>query len=775
MTAIKIKLNLQPNYGMPPIVSLKQYDKSVDSDGKSIEFELFDGVESYIIPSGATASIRGTKPDLTGFIYPCTISNNIVHTNIMEQMTVCKGKYPCEIQLKKGENIIGSTNFFMDIEYSALKDDTALSNTEIPNIAKAVEAYEKVEGKVEEAAESAKSAKASAESADASAKSISSSVESAKSAKEDAVKAKEAAVTASGTATQASASAKSFAEAAKNSASSASEQASKATSSASSASEYAEHALASATSAQAFKNGASDSEEKTTALYEQTKQLRDTVYTSVYPYNTTGFTQLEYEVMNRYESARTGKVFATKHQKFKVNTSPLGTKLLDSVGLTCTPSTDKVAGQDDFMQYLPFQWERVNYVRDEDDGFARPIAIEGRQNFKTAGSVDVGSMSATFWWKRVDDDESYTIYMSDMPHPELNLIPWCEAVKADGSVMPYYIGSTYFSGKASDGLPRSQPNLLQLYNQSHNSQINDYAKKGTGYQGCGTEYILHGLIFSEIKYGTPNIQQYAQGCSGYSFQTKCAVAEAGVKRVLLKTQWSADVGNVVSVGVARASDGNTDRGISDIHSKANRVRIASIEQVEIEETTYYALNLDCEETFDTDTDTIVSSMPCYSGETDAVIDHYDGSNISYTNSRHSFRLHGREYLTGQYFVSANSGLVMKNGNWHVVTAPKGVKHNTNLSNYVDVGEFPYNEGVDYWLGDWNCNSAYGTPFPESVGKSNALGTGDMIYVGGKNIAEGSTREYLIGGHLWNGSNAGLLSVHCWNGFGIGNWRLASRD
>ena len=509
-------------------------------------------------------------------------------------------------------------------------------------------------------------------------------------------------------------------------------------------------------------------------LKKLTDEINSYQITLGYPYCLDGLSDLELEIASRYETARTGKVFATKHYKFAVNTTSYGEKILDSVGLTCTPSTDKTVGNDDFIKYLPFQWEHVNYIRDDDDGFARPVAIEGRPNYKNTGNVDVGSMSATFWWKYVEDETTYTIYLSDMPHPELGLIPWYEAVKADGTVYPYYIGSSYFSAIGDDGLLRSIPNKSPAYNQSHNNLITNYQKKGKGYWGAGTEFVLHGVVFSEIKYGTANIQKYAQGCTAYSFQSKVALAETGVKRVLSKTAWECDVGSVVSVGHANSS-GSTDRGYAEMHNIADRVRVKSMETVAIDGTTYYALNLDVDTTFDTDVNTYVSSMPCYTGETDAVVDHYDGSNISYTNARHTFRLHGREYLNGLYFVPSNAGLMMKDNNWHVMYAPKGAKHNTGLSGYSDGGYIPYNDGVDYWSGDWNCNAGNGIVYPSSKGSSNSLGIGDMCYVGGKNIAEGTIREYLLCGSLWDWSAAGLLFVYCGVWLGHARWRIGSRD
>lgn len=520
---------------------------------------------------------------------------------------------------------------------------------------------------------------------------------------------------------------------------------------------------------------AKTSEEKSAESESNSKEYYDKIVATQFPYKLEGMSQLEKEITARYESARTGKVFAIRHKKFAVDPSPIGEKLLDSVGLECTPSTDTVQGKDDFMNYLPFQWEHCNYVRDEDDGFARPTAIEGRENYKNSGNVDVGCISATFWWKRVDTDADYTIYLSDMPHPELALVPWYEAVKADGSVLPYYIGSAYSSVNGDDGLPRSLPGGVSLYNQSHNGIITAYQKKGKGYWGCGNEYITHGAIFSDIKYGTPNIQQYAQGCVGFNAQKKCAVAETATTRVLIDKQDPFYVGCCVSVGVARASDGNTDRGLAEIHSIANRVKVKAIETVEIGETSYCALELDVDATINVDTETYVTTMPCFTGETDAVIDHYDGSFMSYSNNNHVFRLHGREYLNGMYFTSANTALMMKEGNWHVMHARKGAQHNTELTDYDDVGYIPYNNGTDYWCGDWECDMAAGVSYPSSVGKSNAMGAGDMVYAGGKNVKEGEKRNHLSLGYLGGWSAAGLFCVNCGAWLGIGWWSSASRD
>ena len=652
-------------------------------------------------------------------------------------------------------------------------------------LSSAKSAADALNSSVASASDASKSASAASEAANVSSQNAANASQSAENAAASAAAASTKASEANEFATNAKASetkseasehnAEKSAASALSSAKSASESAADASSKAAEASKSAESAGSSAASASDSEANAKASETKSLESESNSKLFYDKIVATQFPYNVEGLSQLEKEITARYESARTGKVFAIRHKKFAVDPSPIGEKLLDSVGLECTPSTDTVQGQDDFMQYLPFQWEHCNYIRDEDDGFARPTAIEGRENYKNSGNVDVGCISATFWWKRVDTDADYTIYLSDMPHPELALVPWYEAVKADGSVLPYYIGSAYPSVNGDDGLPRSLPGGVPLYNQSHNGIITAYQKKGKGYWGCGDEYITHGAIFSEIKYGTPNIQQYAQGCVGFSVQKKCAVAESATTRVLIDKQDIFYVGCCVSVGVARSSDGNTDIGLAEIHSIANRVKVKAIETVEIEGVAYCALYLDVDTPFDTNTEVYVSTMPCFTGETDAVIDHYDGSFMSYSNNCHTFRLHGREYLNGMYFTSANTGLIMKDGNWHVMHARKGMQHNTELTGYDDVGYIPYNDGTDYWCGDWECDMATGVSYPSSVGKSNVLGAGDMVYVADKNVKEGEKRNHLSLGNLGTWSIAGLFSVNCWRWVGNGWWACASRD
>ena len=191
---------------------------------------------------------------------------------------------------------------------------------------------------------------------------------------------------------------------------------------------------------------------------------------------------LEQSIENYYALRRTGKVYQTKLWKFAANPTSAGEKLLDNAGLVFEPSTDTEEGQDDYLngQHSLFEWVHCNYIRD-DDGTARPIALEGDSNYATIGAVDVGAMQMSFWYKWDSSNAEYDlITVSNLPHSELGLEPWPECVKADGTVLPWCIGSAYVSGLAEDGKLRSQPGLKPERNQSHNSMITNYQSKGAG-------------------------------------------------------------------------------------------------------------------------------------------------------------------------------------------------------------------------------------------------------------------------------------------------------
>ena len=292
--------------------------------------------------------------------------------------------------------------------------------------------------------------------------------------------------------------------------------------------------------------------------------------------------QLETYIENYYAMRRTGKVYQTKIWKFATNPTPSGEKLLDNAGLVFEPSTDTTEGQDDYLngQNPLFEWVHVNYVRDA-DGTARPTAIEGSSDYKTAGAVDVGAMQMSFYWKWDASNPEYDLVtISDLPHPELGLVPWCECVKEDGTVLPWCIGSSYVSGLASDGKLRSQPGLKPERSQSHNNMITNYQAKGAGYWGAGACRNNFQIIFDIIKGATKSTQALEAGVTNYNFQYEAAIQSSDNNTYFPVTNAQAaniPVGNYVSVGYGANNNGsaNNDRGQDSVHAYADDVKVLS--------------------------------------------------------------------------------------------------------------------------------------------------------------------------------------------------------
>ena len=507
---------------------------------------------------------------------------------------------------------------------------------------------------------------------------------------------------------------------------------------------------------------------------------------------------LERYIENYYALRRTGKIYQTKLWKFASNPSSSGEKMLDNAGLVFEPSTDTAEGQDDYLngQNPLFEWVHCNYTRDA-DGTARPTAIEGMRNYATAGAVDVGAMQMSFWikWDWVNADYDM-ITISDTPHPELGLVPWTECKKADDTVVPWCIGSAYVSGIASDGKPRSQPGLKPARNQSHNSMITDYQEKGDGYWGAGACRNVFQIIFNAIKGNTKNSQNLYAGVTNWSIQYEASIQSADNHTYFPVTNAQAEnisVGCYVSVGYGGNNSGvaNNDRGQDTIHAYADDVKV--INKVALDDGANTAIYLDIpeESAFNTQphiytesfsAPIMLSSMHAWSGTTDTVLGHHDGSPVSNTDGKHAYRVQGREYAVGGYIIASDTVIDLQpDFTKKVYVAPKGTAHSSSddtiRSTYTEIGIIPASaagNNADWWIGDFELNADLGGWWPSAEGSGSSQGTGDRCYAGGVGATSGM-REYLQGGSLWNGSNVGSAFLNCWNGLDGGAWDFLACD
>lgn len=472
-----------------------------------------------------------------------------------------------------------------------------------------------------------------------------------------------------------------------------------------------------------------------------------------------------------YALRRSGVKYSVQIPKFEKNQSSTCTKTGINATLKYVPSTDTDAGTDDYENIPLFQWVHVIYKR-YSDGAPYPVAIEGTKEYDdllATGSCDVGSMQMSFYVSLDSSNEAYdTLTISDLPFE--GAVIWSECRRANGDILPWCIGSSYYSSKGDDDLLHSLPNRRPENFQSYNNMCDNYPKKGAGYQGAGTERTTFSYIFMTIKGGTKNIQTLFQGCTNYNFQYTCAVAETNVKRVIVTESQGANFVIDASVTIGTSSS-NNDRGNSATFSISKDAKVLSKEKITINDTAYIAINLDLATPITTTTSTLISSIHWRSGSTDKVFGHRDGSYVSNTDAKHPFRIQGREYRVGGWDVASDTMFQLTSTGRDIYVWPKGTKHVKNSkTGAIKVGTLPL--ANDCWIGDLTFDPVTGVYWFTVRGKDSGTGLGDYFYAGGN--ATNALREYLIGGHLGGGLYSGFF-LSAGSGLSGAYWNFVAAD
>lgn len=152
-------LNLIPSSYIPE-VHLSQYDV-----GRELKFKLMDGNTEYSVPSGATVTVKATKPSGLGFVVSGTFSGNIVTIVNTETMTNESGRFSAELSISSGATLLGTSNFIFNIERSPHPEGTTDGDAEtlIPELTLLVNEIRESNAKVESMTASAESLPAGSE------------------------------------------------------------------------------------------------------------------------------------------------------------------------------------------------------------------------------------------------------------------------------------------------------------------------------------------------------------------------------------------------------------------------------------------------------------------------------------------------------------------------------------------------------------------------------------------------------------------------------------
>ena len=123
----QVKLNLVPS-GVMPVVYINQGDAGYDK-----EFLIYNGDSPYNVPSGVSATIRGTKADGYGVTEAATVTtgSNLVTVTITEQMVAAAGKNVYELVFVDADGLrVASINMVWAVKKDAL-GDSVISDSDL--------------------------------------------------------------------------------------------------------------------------------------------------------------------------------------------------------------------------------------------------------------------------------------------------------------------------------------------------------------------------------------------------------------------------------------------------------------------------------------------------------------------------------------------------------------------------------------------------------------------------------------------------------------------
>lgn len=479
------------------------------------------------------------------------------------------------------------------------------------------------------------------------------------------------------------------------------------------------------------------------------------------------------------------KTFGTKFYNFGTSQTTQGELCDDSaeIGVT-TPSTNTVKGNDPLHQQFAFWTVEVEYEIDANGEIEIKSVAKVDSSFNRGGTNGmVGVAQKTGWLSITNDSVNWWVRYRTAQAP--GYVPIAEGVSpVDNKPRAFVVHAKYMGGKGADGKPTSASGLAPLnYTWSHNSQIAEWRKRGANYAGISICDIFFRILMFWLKYAKKGNSGTMEGCTSYNFQYKCAVAETGVTRVLLTEAQAKNllVGSSVIVGDV-GSGTSTDRYVASMYKCAKNVRILSIVSTVVEETTYYAVNLETDTAFDTTTDTYISTMPWWSGSCDDVLG-VDGSPTSCTNGKEPFIIQGLESQIGAYAVVADiiDTITVSEDSTTMTINPATVRLAKNIAqsksaNYVDTNKPLTIPKPANWAWHFIGDLAYDKAHPEFTlpsiidnGANSGNGFKSAVFV----PTSGGVFEWRSWSYLYDSSSCGLACANLHYGLGNASWYLAA--
>ncbi len=138
MVVIEQNINLPAVGTVPPSIRLTQYDTAI-----KLVFSLYNGASKFEKPEGGKAFISMTKAD-NKIVHVETTYNDdgTVEFQLTQQMTAAPGEAYCKLVVTGADGQVSTTSFILIVAEAGAKDGGVISESEISDVEKIVEAAE---------------------------------------------------------------------------------------------------------------------------------------------------------------------------------------------------------------------------------------------------------------------------------------------------------------------------------------------------------------------------------------------------------------------------------------------------------------------------------------------------------------------------------------------------------------------------------------------------------------------------------------------------------
>lgn len=459
--------------------------------------------------------------------------------------------------------------------------------------------------------------------------------------------------------------------------------------------------------------------------------------------------------------------------RFSLGSTTTGTPLDDLAGRSAAPlATDTDVPESDWAVEDPMTWYIRANAQDKADGTMDILALEGEDGFDITGETAPVYTFRPALLRKVWTDSQYK-YKSWTMQSKPGYAPYAANVATDGSRRHISWQATFPGVLDADEALTSGAGKRPHVFTSPNTGLTQ-ARKQTAYSALATDADVIVLLDQwQLRHFDKENSRIAEGCTSYNWQYQAAAAESGVRRFLVTSSQAANifVGSTVIVGDP-AGNTNRDRGNVYMRNLADRVRVLSIETVEVGGQSYSAVNLDMDEDMNVTATSYISSMPWYSGETEKVPGHHDGSPVSNTNGKYPVRIAGCEVLTGAYQVCLDPiwNCVLEDDGgltYHALVCRDGSAQAGTTADRVEVAShtFASDEKNGWWYIRELDEGSTESLLPAEVGGSETT-----YYKSAFSVASGAgVRCPWRFGNLNNYGNAGLANANGNNGPGTAVW------